>query len=638
MGKVINVALIATYPKMSDIFMDTISHYKNMRGISYYASFEKAVDLARDLERKGEADIILSRGGTAAQIEKAVDLPVVFIPITPFDLIRELHLLDRSIKEIAFIHYNGNASSTQEISKMYDIDIHEYSFENRQDIEEAVKDAREKGIEHIIGGEVSVRLARNSGLTGHQISAGEEAVERAIEEATNVWNEKQKEKKRAELIRSAFASMKEGIVVTDEEKRIVFINPIASKIFGKNMKTGVIADDSIVNQECREAYQTCREVPIYLKKLGKDIYSIAHIPVTLRGHFIGVVSRYEDVTKTQALEQKIRKELNQKGFVARYQFKDIMTEDITMERIINRAGAYAKTDSAVLIEGESGTGKELFAQSIHNASSRKEGPFVAVNCAALPENLLESELFGYEPGAFTGAKKEGKAGLFEMAHKGTLFLDEIGEISKSVQTRLLRVLQEKEIMRVGGNRIIPVDVRIISATNQNLKEKSLDGSFRGDLYYRLNVLKIKLPPLRARKGDAILLGRQFFKNYYEDDSSFKSVEPLLEKYSWPGNIRELQNAMERYGVLMNVMKEDLGNEDELEGIFEMEGRILSDPDGWYIKIKEGNSLSELIASVESDILNRYLDKYNGNQEAAAKALGISRTTFWRKHTAQESEK
>ena len=171
-----------------------------------------------------------------------------------------------------------------------------------------------------------------------------------------------------------------------------------------------------------------------------------------------------------------------------------------MQKVLNRARAYAKSDSSVLIEGESGTGKELLAQSIHNASARKEGPFVAVNCAAIPENLLESELFGYESGAFTGAKKEGKAGLFELAHKGTLFLDEIGEISKSVQTRLLRVLQEKEIMRVGGNKIIPIDVRVLSATNQNLKERSREGNFREDLYYRLNVLQLKVSaPLSERQ-------------------------------------------------------------------------------------------------------------------------------------------
>ena len=287
-------------------------------------------------------------------------------------------------------------------------------------------------------------------------------------------------------------------------------------------------------------------------------------------------------------------------------------------------------DLAVLIEGESGTGKELLAQSIHNGSDRREGPFVAVNCAAIPENLLESELFGYEAGAFTGAKREGKAGLFEMAHRGTLFLDEIGEISKNVQTRLLRVLQEKEIMRVGGNKIIPIDVRIVSATNQNLREQSQEGLFREDLYYRLNVLWLKVPPLRKRCGDVALLAERFLEQYYPDKSKLDQILPALAAYSWPGNIRELQNTMERYGVLLSVLGDELADQKEINEILGITSQNVKG-NTMKIEVELGGELNEIISQVEYEVTSRYLEEFDNNQELAAKALGIGRTTFWRKY-------
>ena len=195
------------------------------------------------------------------------------------------------------------------------------------------------------------------------------------------------------------------------------------------------------------------------------------------------------------------KHLAEKGFVAKHSFKDIVHQSKEMDEVIQRARQIAQTDHTVLIRGESGTGKELFAQSIHNASSRSKYPFIAINCAALPESLLESELFGYEKGAFTGAHSKGKIGLFEEANHGTIFLDEIGDISPNLQSRLLRTIQERQIMRVGSDRIIDIDIRLITATNRDLEAAIQSGDFRADLYFRLNVLPIEIPPLRKRKKD-----------------------------------------------------------------------------------------------------------------------------------------
>ena len=508
-----------------------------------------------------------------------------------------------------------------------------------KDIEEGVKDAHKKGIRTIIGGEVTVRTAQSLNLEGIEVSAGIEAVSRAIDESISILQEKQKEKNKSIQLKAAFNSIKEGIVVTDEKENIVVFNPVAEKVFGSKYQTGGKAGKDIINDKCRNVYKTHREENVYIKKMKHGTYSIMHSPIIEANEFIGVVSRFEDITKTQELEKKIRQEMHSKGFWAKYHFEDILTQNSEIKKLKSRAEIYAKTDSSILIEGESGTGKELFAQSIHNASDRRGGPFVAVNCTTIPENLLESELFGYEPGSFTGAKKEGKAGLFELAHKGTLFLDEIGEISKSLQTSLLRVIQEKEIMRVGGNKIIPIDVRIISATNKDLKERIYEGEFREDLYYRLNVLHIKVPSLRERKGDVELLAKNFYSQHNEDSEHLQNILSLLTDYQWPGNIRELQNAIERFGVLHNVLDQENLKKESMREILGIENNRTHEngENDIEIHIEKGKTLNEIVEQVEYDVTNRYLEEFDNNQELAANALGIGRTTFWRKSKSKNSK-
>lgn len=248
-----------------------------------------------------------------------------------------------------------------------------------------------------------------------------------------------------------------------------------------------------------------------MMQIGKMLTNTNRIPIVVDHQIRGVVATFQDIKQLQSTEQKIRLKLHEKGLVAKYSFGDIVGESRAIRNTIQIARSYASSQAAVLIHGETGTGKELFAQSIHTVSDRRDGPFVAINCAAVSNNLLESELFGYEAGAFTGASKNGREGLFELAHGGTIFLDEIGEIPRETQVELLRVLQEKEVRRVGGNRVIPVDVRIITATNKDLIQETMEGRFREDLYYRLNVLDLELPPLRERGDDVRILGLQHFR-------------------------------------------------------------------------------------------------------------------------------
>lgn len=257
---------------------------------------------------------------------------------------------------------------------------------------------------------------------------------------------------------------------------------------------------------------------------------------------------FSDVTYLRFLENSMKSRAIASGFIAKHSFHDIVYQSEEMQKCIELIQMFAHSEKTVLIQGESGTGKELLAQSLHNASARKAAPFVAINCAALPESLLESELFGYEKGAFTGAIQSGKTGLFEQAQHGTLFLDEIGDMPLSLQVRLLRVLQEREILRVGGTRVIPIDVRIVAATNQDLMAKAKKGEFRTDLYYRLNVLPITIPPLRQRTKDIMPL----FYHFINQNSVPESIKNVLCRYSWPGNVRELQNVAEYFTMMKNT--------------------------------------------------------------------------------------
>ena len=302
-----------------------------------------------------------------------------------------------------------------------------------------------------------------------------------------------------------------------------------------------------------------------------------------------------------------------------YTLDDIISQDPIMIALKERCALIANNDSPVLLYGETGTGKELFAQSIHNASDRRDGPFVAINCAAVSNSLLESELFGYEAGSFTGASRGGREGVFELAHGGTLFLDEIGEIPRETQVELLRVLQEKEIRRVGGSRVIPVDVRIIAATNKDLLQETVEGRFREDLYYRLDVLDLKLPPLRERGDDVKILGLHLFRQLPggKDPIMQSQFLYLLEQagpYQWYGNIRELQNFVERANILMrNAGASSVTVSDIL--------RRRAEPAPEPCQETESRDRRAIEAA---------LHNHPGSMADAARSLGCSRQTLWRK--------
>ena len=336
----------------------------------------------------------------------------------------------------------------------------------------------------------------------------------------------------------------DGIIAFSKEGKITVFNQKSEEIFklghsytlGKNI-SHIVKDKSLL-----EFLLSNKETSDLLFKINENEVAISKFKVKNLDSIVCTIKTTKEIAE---IENKLRRNLIKKGFIGKHTFGDIIGNSQTLRSTIRTAEKLAKTDLSILIHGESGTGKELFASAMHNESLRGTGPFLAVNFSSLSEDLVESELFGYEEGAFTGAKKGGKLGLFEQANSGTIFLDEIGDTSLKIQARLLRVLQEKEIMRVSGTDIIHVNVRIIAATNKDLVKMCQEGKFREDLYYRLKRLYLKTPPLRSRQEDIEELVTHFLiKNHRPDLILSKEVKSILYTHSWPGNIRELESTIE----------------------------------------------------------------------------------------------
>ena len=349
---------------------------------------------------------------------------------------------------------------------------------------------------------------------------------------------------------------KSGIVLLDKKNEISFYNSKAQQLLHiKNNYSSSIKDILKKGKSSgKNFFHTINKINCHIEidnnGFGKDL---------------GTIITIDDIKNIERIEKDYRFSLHQRGLFAEYTFENILYKSRVMEQLVLKAQQFAKSKSTILIEGESGTGKELIAQAIHNASERSGEAFVAVNFAALSESLCESELFGYVEGAFTGATKGGKSGLFAMAHKGTIFLDEIGDASINIQKKILRVIQERQILPVGGSQLIPVDIRIIAATNQDLQSMVSEGKFRQDLYYRLNVLPLRIPPLIERSEDIFHLFIDILKNQFliELDQFPDSLIRALESYNWPGNVRELRNTAE---YMANFIKLDMDWENELANI------------------------------------------------------------------------
>ncbi len=421
-------------------------------------------------------------------------------------------------------------------------------------------------------------------------------------------------------------SIMNGIITTDLDGNIVTVNHYAAQMFGynddvmkdKHLRQLIKQWDTLDTDMISKGNIIDEEVMVYANK-NKLQFNLCTYPIfDDQKNLMNIIYVFKEVTKGRKMANKIM------GHNAIYTFDKIVGKDDNFLRVINFAKKIAHSKSNVLITGESGTGKELFAQSIHNYGGRREEPFVAINCGAIPRNLIESELFGYESGAFTGAKSSGMPGKFEIADGGTIFLDEIGEMPIDLQTRLLRTIEEGTISRIGGVKEIVVSVRVIAATNKNLNEEVEKGNFRKDLFYRLNVLPIRLPSLSERKGDIKIL-IDFFLSRLTKRLNMKSVEitnnqmEILQSYNWPGNVRELENFVE---LMINneAFPVDYFNHYPKQASLSSEECIIFDYDEKLLKLEE----------VEREYITKVIKKCEGNITLSAKTLGIGRNTLYRK--------
>ena len=594
---------------------------------------ENAADIVREWETEGRIEIVIAREDTASSLKKKTNLPVVMIEVTSFDIAEAVCRAKQAGERILLVDSQQPPRyDYTHISEIVGAGFEVCLYKSEKDLPDILKKAAGDSSTVIVATcAAAFNAASEAGLEAVLVHSNREFIQDAVNKALYICRVRRKDLRLCRSFQTIVNNAYDGILAVEKDGVTIF-NPVAEKTTG--LKAGdvlgrPIAEVCRVNATCRALYGDGKPASGILVYLGDLPLVVNRVPVILGKNNCGIMVTFQAADKIRLMEAKIRQALHNHGLVAKFRFSDIIGHSAMIAETIREARKYARSEAAVLITGESGTGKELFAQSMHNESNRRDGPFVAVNCAALPGNLLESELFGYEEGAFTGARKGGKQGLFTLAHGGTIFLDEVSELSPGLQARLLRVLQEKEVMPVGGQRVIPVDVRVISATNQNLSRGVMEGAFRKDLYFRLNVLNLQVPPLRDRLEDVPGL----FKHFFERLTGPGSMESLnikgslteeLKKHLWPGNIRELEGFAERYAALG---EDDVKTHYTFYSLLNKLAGVAQEESGGsdHLTIKLGS-----IPEMEKQILTQASRLIHGNRGEMARILGISRTTLWKK--------
>ena len=633
------IAFIAPYPELAVLAREICTEkYPDIEVVD--GLLDEGLSRAQELLANG-TQVIISRGGTANLLRKHLEIPVVEVRVSGYDILRTLVDLSGQNRTVGVVGYRNVVEGCRSISQCLSIPLSEImtlrSDENPnwQDTQNDLSARLEREpIDVLVGDTLVVSKLKLKVSEVRLIRSGAEAVSEAIEEARRIFAVQAEEKKATEQLRAILTFIHDGVLAVDRSGNITVMNRGAEKIFqtraeqsiGKNIK------QVIANTRMNEVLAQGRAELEQLQNTPSGIVVTNRVPIEVNGIVQGVVATFQEAGRIQKTEQKLRSQLYSKGLFAKYAFDDIIATDPETQLAIARAKRYAASDGTVLIQAESGCGKELFAQSIHQASLRRDKAFVALNCSALPTQLLESELFGYVEGAFTGARKEGKPGLIELAHGGTLFLDEIGDMEIGLQARLLRVLEERQVMRLGAGNWIPVDIRIIAATNVPLKARALQGHFRLDLYYRLNVLSLSLPPLRQRKKDIVPLAEFFLlaaleKAHRPNLPLTPSAIGLLQQYSWPGNIRELRNTMERLALICDNASDfaetirDFLNDDA--GMPDLAAPAAASPEADAQLAESPQNMK----GMKKQLAISTLAKCGGNKSRAAKQLGITRYTL-----------
>lgn len=572
---------------------------------------------ARDLV-DGGAKVIITNSGSHQILSKAMpDIPILCLYSSTTDALYTLRYVSAQYSKIHLLlnkHFMFNMAACPENIKEKLILHPPYSIDDSyKKLLDLVRSLPVTDDTAVVGCTLLPKIAANSPMPIFSIRPSESTMLAVYQYALELIAFQKKDKKQLSMLTSILSHVTDGIILYTTGGVITHMNERAVDFLNVPSQPTNMRDIFPDWQEGSKPtyHDTILQRPPYTLVANSDVFHLDKeclYILTLR-----------DVTELQRLEKNIRYKLSKTGLVATHHFTDIKTVEPTMAKIIENAALMAKYNAPILIQGESGTGKELFAQSIHNASSRRNGPFVAINCAALPPDILESELFGYVGGSFTGARKEGKAGLFEMAHTGTIFLDEINSMSPAIQSKLLRVLETKQVMRIGSDFVIPLDIRVISASNADIVQSVRSGTFRRDLYFRINTLRLTLPTLNERPTDIPYLFRHFLHQLGTYDELPTALEKTLRQHSWWGNIRELYSTALRYHIFGDAGD---GNYDYLFDVpDEKKDEGLIDTSSLTLNMKNVEN------TIQQILIQELLDK-GYSQKDIAKLLNVSRQTIF----------
>nr|WP_312216073.1 sigma 54-interacting transcriptional regulator [Clostridioides sp.] len=604
-----------------------------------YGTLKDSLPIAEEGIKEG-ARVIVSRGGTYNMLNSLYKVPVVEIKVDAYDIIESYKEVKNCDEPLGIIGFNNVIYGFDILEEILNNNITTITLEKEDDVYAAIEKYRKKGITTYIGDTTVAHIIEKLNCRGILIESRKENILRAIKEAIQIINATKIEQERRVRIETMTDFVHDGIITVDKNFKVTVFNKSAEEIFGIKKADALYRDitDLIPNTELPKVVESKKPQFGQIQSIRNNKILTNRVPIILNNEVQGAVATFQDTREISSFDHKIRRSLLNKGFSTRFTFDDIVHDSSEINKCIEIAKKYSEYNTPVTITGESGVGKELFCQSIHKHSARSNKPFVAVNCAAIPESLIESEFFGYEEGAFTGARKKGKPGVFELAHQGTIFLDEISEIPIKLQGRLLRVLQEKQVVRIGGDKVIPIDVKIICATNKDLKVMVKEGTFRRDLFYRINVLTLFIPPLRERKKDIIKLTEFFvdkYSNKYNKNKLKLSevVKAKLCQINFEGNIRELEGMVEK-AVILDSFDLILKEYDDISYMCEDNRKSMKEESSNDLLLVD-NTINSIPDNVDLRTVERmYIEKvYRETGENTTKTcdiLKITRSTLWRK--------
>ncbi|WP_374672660.1 propionate catabolism operon regulatory protein PrpR [Acidovorax temperans] len=636
-----------SYRQIRQMALPIIAEYRDRADIEVVdGSFDVALDLARERLERGQVDAFVSAGSNASLLRRGLSAPVATIQLSGFDILQALIRAREKASRVGIVMYGQTLPELEAVKSLLNVDLRQYAYHTPDSARACIQQLRADGIEVVVGSSLVVELAENAGLVG-LLAYSRASIRQGFEDALELARVARLEAGRYEQLNTVLRTLQDAVLAVNQSEQIIAINPAMQRILGLSQAprlgtplSAVTSDISL--QPTLERGQAEHGVVLRLK--GRD-WIANRTPIQEHGRTTGAALTLYDASTIHEADNSLRIQHRRADHAARYHFESLRGSSPALLRAVASARRYAATPLNVLITGGSGTGKELFAQAIHNASPRATRPFVAINCAAFPETLLESELFGHEEGAFTGARRGGRRGLFEAAHTGTLFLDEIGDMPLTLQTRLLRVLQERRITRLGANHAIPVDVRVIAATHQDLTDLVAQRSFRQDLYYRLNTLRLQLPALRDRREDIPALAQHLLRQslarldvtHTPAEAVLHRLGDALQRHGWPGNVRELENLCDRLAAhLASHRSMDTVDWSELQSECP---ELLMAPSDLAAQPERASSGAAALTPTLSPPADKHqrrrqqalaaLEAHGGHPGAAAAALGVSRATFWR---------